>query len=208
MADLQMDRVTLQDGQKLIYKDLSFAVEAGQIGVIYGPSRTGKSSVLLLASGHLPPHAGTIRVNGRAPDRKRAGLGPIHDLTPLFDTLTVEEQIVFQARLYKVRQAKQRTDELIAQYQLQEVRKYRIKDIGHIEQFRVGLVSAVVHRPDVILLDEPERGLTNEEWELARRDLRHLAEEGHVVLITTVLQQVADAGDVVVQLPSGEVMVR
>jgi ABC-type multidrug transport system ATPase subunit len=198
----------LRDKHKQLYQDLSFTVEGGQIGAIYGPSRTGKSSLLLLASGHLQPESGTVRVDSKQPNKKQAGLGPIHDLTPMFDTLTVEESLVFQGRLYGVRNAKSRAKELLQQYDLREVGKSRIKDVGHIEQFRVGLASALVHRPSLVLIDEPERGLTNDEWALAYRDLRALTEDGHTILLTTVLEQVAHGCDLIVSLPDGEVTTR
>jgi len=205
MTFVRFDTVELQDGRKLLYKNLSFGLEAGMMGAIYGPSRTGKSSILLLASGHLKPTSGRVFVAGKEPNRNRAGLGPIHDLTPLFDTLTVEEHLHFQGRLYKVRGVEARTQELIETYSLHDVRKYRVKDIGHIEQFRVGLASALLHRPDLVLLDEPERGLTNAEWELAYEDLHGLTKEGHTVLLTTVLEQVAERCGLIVHLPEGEV---
>jgi ABC-type multidrug transport system ATPase subunit len=197
--------VELSYGRHQIYRGLNFQLEEGQIGAIYGPSRTGKSSVLLLASGHLLPTKGEVLTGGAKPDKKSAGLGPIHDLSPLFDTLTVEEHLLFQARLHRVRNPKARVKELLTQYDLQEVRKYRVKDIPHLEQFRTGLATALVHQPKLVLIDEPERGLTNEEWELAEQDLRSLALEGKTVMLTTVLQQVAECCDLVVSLPDGEV---
>ncbi|KEO83033.1 ATP-binding cassette domain-containing protein [Tumebacillus flagellatus] len=205
MATVQFQGVELRDKRKRLYQNLTFTLESGQMGAVYGPSRTGKSSLLLLASGHLRPDSGQVLVDGKQPDKKRAGVGPIQDLSPMFDTLTVQEALVFQARLFGVRNAKARVKELVMKYGLQEVCTYRIKDVGRIEQFRVGLVSALVHRPDVVLIDEPESGLTNEEWEAAYRDLRALAEDGHVVLLTTVLSQVAERCDLVLSLPDGEV---
>ncbi|PWK13826.1 ATP-binding cassette domain-containing protein [Tumebacillus permanentifrigoris] len=208
MATVQFENVGLRDKHKQLYQDLSFTLEGGMMGAVYGPSRTGKSSLLLLASGHLQPERGVVRVDGKQATKKQAGLGPIHDLTPMFNTLTVEESLVFQGRLYGVRNAKARAKELLQQYDLLHVCKSRIKDVGHIEQFRVGLASALVHRPSLVLIDEPERGLTNHEWELAHRDLRALADEGHVVFLTTVLAQVADCCELIVSLPDGEVTTR
>ncbi|MGZ4133528.1 MAG: ATP-binding cassette domain-containing protein [Tumebacillaceae bacterium] len=208
MTSIRFDHVELSDGRKTVYQDLSFELTAGQIGAVFGPSRTGKSSLLLLAAGHLPPTRGRVLIDGKPADGKRVGLGPIHDLTPLFDTLTVEEQLLFQARLHGVRGAKARTAELLQTYGLQEVRKSRIKDVGHLEQFHVGLASALVHRPKVVLIDEPERGLTNEEWEVAYADLKSLADEGCTVLLTTVLAMVADRCDFVLDLTRSEVHAR
>lgn len=208
MANIRFANVELSDGRKMIFKDLSFELRAGQIGAVFGPSRTGKSSVLLLAAGHLQPTQGQVLIDGTPPARKRAGLGPIHDLTPLFDTLTVEEQLLFQARLHGVRGAKARTAELLEAYKLLDVRKYRIKDVGHLEQFHVGLASALVQRPNLVLIDEPERGLTNEEWEIAYGELKQLADEGCTVLLTTVLAMVAERCDLVLDLAKGEVEAR
>ncbi|MCX7570630.1 ATP-binding cassette domain-containing protein [Tumebacillus sp. DT12] len=204
MTDVVFSDVELRDGRKILYQGLNFTLSGG-LNAVYGPSRTGKSSILLLASGHLAPTAGRVLIDGKRPDRRRAGLGPIHDLTPLFDTLSVQETILFQARLHKVRQPKARVAELIAQYDLHDVRSYRVKDLAHLEQFRTGLATALVHRPDLILIDEPERGLTNEEWEVAHGDLLRLTRDGHTVLMTTVLAQVADRCATVIELPGGEV---
>lgn len=205
MSGVLFQGVELSYGRHQIYRDLSFRLEDGQIGAIYGPSRTGKSSVLLLATGHLLPTKGEVRIDGQKPDKKRVGLGPITDLSPLFDTLTVEEHLLFQARLHHVRKAKDRVQELLREYQLEDVCKYRVKDVPHLEQFRTGLATALVHQPPLVLIDEPERGLTNEEWEIAYGDLRKLSDGGSTVLLTTVLQQVADRCDLVAALPEGEV---
>ncbi|WP_157729402.1 ATP-binding cassette domain-containing protein [Tumebacillus algifaecis] len=208
MSYVSFQHVELSYGRHQIYRDLHFDLEDGQIGAVYGPSRTGKSSVLLLASGNLLPSKGEVQVGGKKPDKKRVGLGPIQDLSPLFDTLTVEEHLLFQARLHHVRKAKERVSELLNTYDLEEVRKYRVKDIPHLEQFRTGLATALVHQPKLVLIDEPERGLTNEEWEIAYRDMRDLTEAGSTVLLTTVLLQVAERCDLVAQLPEGEVWTR
>lgn len=208
MSHIHFDGIELRDGRKVLYRDLSFDLHSGQIGAVFGPSRTGKSSILLLAAGHLMPMQGRVTVGGRPPDRKQVGVGPIHDLTPLFDTLTVEEHVLFQARLHGVRQPKVRTAELLQDYDLMRVKKRRVKDIGNLEQFRVGLATALVHRPRLILIDEPEKGLTNDEWDIAYLDLRLLVDEGHTVLLTTVLQQVAESCDLIVELPTGEVIQR
>ncbi|MFD2169502.1 ATP-binding cassette domain-containing protein [Tumebacillus lipolyticus] len=205
MSAVLIQDVELRYGRHQIYQNFHFELKRGQIGAIYGPSRTGKSSVLLLASGHLLPAKGKVLVDGAKPDHKRTGLGPIHDLSPLFDTLSVEEHLLFQAQLHHVRQAKARVQELLQEYDLEIVRRSRVKDVAHLEQFRVGLATAVVHRPDLVLIDEPERGLTNDEWELAYQDLRNLAESGSTVMLTTVLRQVAERCDVVAVLPEGEV---
>lgn len=208
MSHVHFDGVELQDGRKVLYRDLTFELSAGSIGAVYGPSRTGKSSMLLLAAGHLLPMKGKITVDGKAPESKRVGLGPIHDLTPLFDTLTVEEHLLFQARLQGMRQAKKRAGELLQEYDLVRFRKNRIKDIGNLEQFRVGLATALVHHPRLILIDEPEKGLTNDEWKIACADLTKLARDGHTIMLTTVLENVAESCDLIVELPTGEVIAR
>ncbi|TCP53788.1 ABC-type multidrug transport system ATPase subunit [Tumebacillus sp. BK434] len=205
MSGVLFQGVELSYGRHQIYRNLSFRLANGEIGAVYGPSRTGKSSVLLMASGHLLPTKGEVQIDGKKPDKKRIGLGPITDLSPLFDTLTVEEHLLFQARLHHVSQAKDRVQELLGDYQLEAVRKYRVKDLPHLEQFRTGLATALVHKPALVLIDEPERGLTNEEWDIAYADLRKLSDAGSTVLLTTVLQQVADRCDLVAALPEGEV---
>jgi ABC-type multidrug transport system ATPase subunit len=133
------------------------------------------------------------------------GLGPISDFSPLFDTLTVREHLAFGLRLYQQSDRKRRLEELLKTFHLGDVARERIKDIDQFSQFRVALAHTVLHQPSFVLLDEPERGLSVEEWVQAKEYLRQLATSHIGILYTTVLESTADWTHSIIHLPTGEV---
>jgi ABC-type multidrug transport system ATPase subunit len=187
-------------------------IRSGQLVAILGDSQSGKTSLLLATGGFLPVRSGRIvYVDPHDDDRpirlrkRDVGIGTIHRVAPLFDTLTVAEHLQATAKLYRTKHPKKRAQELLESYNLTEYKRERIKDLPHFVHFRVSFACAVVHEPKLVLLDEPERGLTMEEWQLALQDLRSVTDRGAIVVLTTVLEQIADTCDVTLSLRSKEV---
>jgi ABC-type multidrug transport system ATPase subunit len=234
---LCFEDVSIRSNHQVFVEHLKFELERGQISAIVGPSRSGKSTLLLVAAGEIQPNEGRVCIrveNGidRAykndiepstknthlqdqprtaeaevfvPDRRLVGLGPISDFSPLFDTLTVREHLAFGLRLYQQPDRKRRLEELLETFHLRDVARERIKDIDQFGQFRVALAHTVLHQPSFVLLDEPERGLSVEEWVLAQEYLRQLATSHIGILYTTVLESTADWTHSIIHLPTGEV---
>jgi ABC-type multidrug transport system ATPase subunit len=210
---LYFQHVTLGSSSRTLIDDLTFTLEPGQIAAVRGPSKSGKSSLLLCAAGHLRPRRGQVVVGTdethvHPPTWQELGLGPIPGLAPLFDTLTVREHLLFQARLYRVRGSRRRVEELIAQYELQEQTRIRIKDLDHFSAFRATLAITLVHRPQYLLLDEPDMGLSDAEWTAAWQMLQRLRRDGVGVLFTTVLSASTNEADIVVDIRNREVQRR
>lgn len=209
MLDIVYDSVVISRATDGLRTDepIEKHIHAGEIAAIVGDSQSGKTSLLLATGGFLPIRTGTIQYldhhnsSTQITLRKRdVGIGTIHQVAPLFDTLTVFEHLRATAKLYKVRHAKRKAQELIDRYNLAPYQKVRIKDLPHFVHFRVSFACAVIHEPQLILLDEPERGLTLEEWQEALADLRYIADKGAIVLLTTVLEQVAATCDATISL--------
>jgi|GEM_PF-6313691 len=210
--ELQFDDVLVHHGKKAITEPLYFAVDAGSTTAIVGPSQSGKSALLLYASGYVRPRQGHVSLveEGQAQEFnwRYVGLGPIPKFAPLFDTLTVFEQIRFQTRLHKVRQPSRRAEELLEMYDLADLRNERVKDIHRLAYARLSIAVSMCHHPQFLLLDEPENGLTETEWNLIVDDFHRLNHQDVGILFTTVLESAAEAAGKVVSLPSGEVTVR
>ncbi|WP_026962649.1 ATP-binding cassette domain-containing protein [Alicyclobacillus herbarius] len=208
---LYVQHLTLGPAAKPLCTDLSLTLAPGETMSILGASHSGKSSLLLCLAGQLQPQSGRV---GVGPDAERLhsprwgeiGLGPIPVLAPLFETLTVREHLSLQAKLYRVRGHRQRVQEQLHRYQLETVARRRLKDLDAFTAVRAAIAITTVHRPQFILLDEPDKDLSEAEWQETTRLLQALADEGSGVVFTTVNASHAAWADVKVNLgDEGEV---
>lgn len=194
----------------MAFSNLTLEVPSGQIACLYGPTRSGKTSALLIAGGQLKPTAGDVKLGDlsvvKAPmqARRLTGLSLIDGFNPLLDNLTVRENLLFQCRLYAVPNPTHRVDELLEQFDLKSVANDLEDTLLQPETFRVGLAMAVVHNPSVVLVDEPAHALTSQElkeqwWHVAR-----LKAEGKTILIATHSLWVAQHSDIPFRLPQGK----
>jgi ABC-type multidrug transport system ATPase subunit len=214
---LDFEEITIQDKQRRVFYSLSFSLVTGSLVSVSGGSRSGKSTLLLAASGHIPLQAGWIGIDSDEsaeslsaqhvkPTWKDLGVGPIPGFSPLFETLTVREHLLFQGKLHKQKMSNARLEEVLTSFDLCDVQRQRIKDLDRFSYFRVSLALTTLHRPAFILLDEPDVGLTDEEWDSAKTYLLDLTKDDYGVLYTTVLMSSAAYASTVVCLPSGEVI--
>lgn len=207
--DLEFTEIAMNRGHKAATSTLNFSVRSGSTTALLGSSQSGKSTLLLYASGQIKADSGGIWLvtdeNRVSPDWRTVGIGPIADFAPLFETLTVQEHILFQGKLYRQRAARRKTEELLNQYELFELRRERVKDLDRFAYARLSLAIATVHKPVFVLLDEPELGLAESEWLQIQSYIRKLNSDNIGVLYTTVLESAAQCADQIVHLASGEV---
>jgi ABC-type multidrug transport system ATPase subunit len=225
MPILIANDITIHRQNKWIVNHYNCEVRTGEIHAIVGPSQSGKSSTLLALAGFIKPDSGSIYIETRekkkihaetdgpdSPDvsRERPGqnlvsLGPIPVYAPLFETLTVREQLYFQAKILKQRKAKQRADELIEFYGLKELANKRCKDLNRFSYFIIALAFSRIRKTPFLLLDEPDGGLTDEEWSSAASYLADIAAEGVGIVFTTNMQTSADVAEACLKASSKEV---
>lgn len=191
--------------------DLTIAVKAGSVVGFLGPNGAGKSTTLRMISGYLPPTSGRIEVAGfdveRKPGEVRKRIGYLPESTPLYPEMRVVEYLRFRARLFRVarRERKKAIDSVITRCWLKDVRR---KPIGHLSKGyrqRVGLAAAMLHRPPVLLLDEPTAGLDPAQIREMRGLVRELAGEHTVLLSTHILPEVEVTCDSVIIMARGQV---
>src|SRR5665213_279580 len=169
---------------------LSFTVARGEIVGLLGPNGAGKSTTMRILSCFIPATSGTARVAGRdvftEADEVRRRIGYMPENNPMHPDMRVREYLKFRARLKGLGRARsrQRVDAVIAQCGLADVNK---RIIGHLSKGyrqRVGLADALVHEPELIILDEPTIGLDPNQIRSVRQLIKSLAEK-HTVLIST-----------------------
>ena len=169
---------------------ISFSVNRGEIVGLLGPNGAGKTTTLRILAGYLPATSGTVHVSGldvfHNSDEVRRRIGYMPENNPLHVDMRVREYLKFRARLKGLsrQQCRERVDVVMEQCSLTDVSK---RIIGHLSKGfkqRVGLADALVHEPELIILDEPTIGLDPNQIRAVRQLIKSLA-DSHTVLIST-----------------------
>jgi len=178
-------------GSLTAVRDLSFTVEPGEIYGLLGPNGAGKTTTLRMILGLLQPTRGEASIAGfgssRFPDEVKRRVGLVSASAGLYQGLTVEEMLLFFADLYAVPPAEARVEmaRLSRLLGLDEFRRQRCATLSTGQRQRVNLARALIHRPPVMLLDEPTLGLDVLASQVVTEYIDHLRGEGKAVILTT-----------------------
>ncbi len=186
--------------------DLDLDLAAGASLAVVGPNGAGKSTLLRLLAGLARPSAGRIAIDGRPPTdrRARAALGYLGHATLLSPSLTVRENLIFAARLYRVAAPRERAAEQLAREGLEPLAERRAGALSRGQAQRVAIARALIHAPALVLLDEPFTGLDRGAAERLAARLSELRARGHTsVLVTHTLEHVRELADEALVLCAG-----
>lgn len=184
---------------KLIANDnISFSVEDGQIAVLLGPNGAGKSTIIKCIAGLLR-FDGKIDIcgnNNKTIDAKRL-LGYIPEMPAVYDLLTVKEHLEFIGRAYELNDWKTYGDELLTRFELYDKRDKLGKELSKGMQQKLSICCAILHKPMVIIFDEPMVGLDPHAIKELKKMFVELKNEGAAILISThMLDSVEEYWDV------------
>jgi ABC-2 type transport system ATP-binding protein/sodium transport system ATP-binding protein len=178
-------------GSVLAVDNISFAVAAGEVYGLLGPNGAGKTTSLRMILGLLTPTSGQATIAGyasdRAPDEVKRRVGLVSSSAGVYPGLTVQEMLLFFADLYAVSlvQATEELDRLSVLLGFTDLLKRRCVTLSTGQKQRVNLARALIHRPVVMLLDEPTLGLDVIGTQVVTEYIEHLRAEGKAVILTT-----------------------
>ena len=183
-------------------RGIDITAAPGEVTALVGPNGAGKTTLLLVLATLLVPDAGTVRVAGydpvTEPDAVRARMGWAPDFFGLYDNLTATEYLSFMGEAYRMPrpQARDRAQQLLAQIRLLDHADAPVHTLSRGQKQRLGMARAIVHDPEVLLLDEPASGLDPRSRVELRELLRDLAHSGTAVVVSSHLladlEEVAD----------------
>jgi ABC-2 type transport system ATP-binding protein len=162
---LQLRSVTKRYGSLVALNDISLQIERGEFFGLLGPNGAGKSTMMSLIAGLRPPDSGALTLDGEslspANISARAALGLVPQSIALYDDLTAEQNLRIFGQLYRLRGAelRERIDEGLEAVQLADRRHHLVKTFSGGMQRRLNLVAALLHRPKLLLCDEPTVGV-------------------------------------------------
>ena len=177
---------------------LSMTLRGGEIFGFLGPNGAGKTTTIKMLAGILTPSEGSITVCGsdivRDPIAAKRHIGYVTDSGVLFEKLTGREFVDFMADVYGVSREdrRRRADELVARFSLESAFDSRIGSYSHGMKQKVAIIGALVHEPEVLVLDEPMLGLDPQSVREFKNIMRAHADKGNVVFFSTHVLDMAE----------------
>jgi ABC-2 type transport system ATP-binding protein len=199
----------LFDSQKAV-DDVSFQVEKGEILGFLGPNGAGKTTTMKMITGYLTPDEGEIRVNETLITEEstaiRQILGYLPENNPLYQDMYVKEYLRYIARIYQIDKPWNRIAEVIGLTGLTTESHKQIRELSKGYRQRVGLAQAIIHNPDVLILDEATSGLDPNQLIEIRQLIKDLGKEKTILLSTHIMQEVQALCDRVVIINKGKIV--
>ncbi len=209
---IEIQGLTKYFGDRRAIGPLSFSIAKGEIVGLLGLNGAGKTTTLRILACDLLPSAGVVSIDGldlasRA-DAVRAMVGYLPDTPPLYDEMTVHEYLVFAARLRRVGEAEleRRVSEVERATSLESVAADPISTLSHGYRQRVGIAQAIVHKPRLLVLDEPISGLDPVQIVEMRALVRSLRNEHTVIISSHILSEISETCDRILVIRDGEIV--
>jgi len=209
---IEVQNLTKRYPTQVAVSDVTFSVREGEILGFLGPNGAGKTTTMRVLTGFLPPSSGTARIAGhdivRESRQARASLGYLPESAALYGEMRVREYLRFRARLEGVTgpEVNRRVDDAIGRCLIEEVADRKVENLSKGYRQRTALAGALVHRPPVLILDEPTVGLDPAQIIRIRETIRALGRERAVLLSTHILPEVDAVCDRVLIIDRGRIV--
>jgi ABC-2 type transport system ATP-binding protein len=209
---IEVQHITKRYGRVTAVDDVSFRVERGEILGFLGPNGAGKTTTMRILTGYMPPTEGKATVAGHdvfthATEAKRR-TGYLPETPPLYPDMTVREYLDFVAKIKGVpsKERRERVTTVMARTHVADMSSRHCSKLSKGYRQRVGLAQALIHNPEVLILDEPTAGLDPKQIIETRDLIRSLGGDHTIVLSTHILPEVAQTCHRVVIINRGRVV--
>jgi ABC-2 type transport system ATP-binding protein len=207
---IRVEGLTKDYGSRRAVDNISFHAVKGEILGFLGPNGAGKTTTMRILTGYMPPSSGKAEVAGfdvveqSLEVRRRVGYVP--ETVPLYPDMTVSDYLKFMADLRRVPNADDRVDEVMVLVNIEDRARGYIGNLSKGLRQRVGLAQALIHQPDVLILDEPTIGLDPAQIIEVRNLIRDLGKERSVMLSTHILSEAQQVCDRVLIINKGRIV--
>lgn len=205
---IEVNGISKNYGDQKALDQISFAIEKGEIVGFLGPNGAGKSTLMKIITTYLTADEGSARVNGfdvmQQQKLVQQSIGYLPEHNPLYLDLYVREYLEFNAAIYNV--PKKRIEEVILLTGLLSEAHKKISQLSKGFRQRVGLANALLHNPDVLILDEPTTGLDPNQLTEIRNLIRKIGKDKTILLSTHIMQEVEAICDRVIIIDRGKIV--
>jgi len=191
---ITIEKVNKSYGKQQALTDVSFSLKKGEVVGFLGPNGAGKSTLMKIITCYLQQDSGKVQVcklDTLEEDLKvKSRIGYLPENNPLYTDMYIKEYLLFVGNLYKINNLKMRVDEIIQQTGLTPEQGKKISQLSKGYKQRVGLAAALIHNPDILILDEPTTGLDPNQLVEIRSLIKEIGENKTVLLSTHIMQEV------------------
>ena len=174
--------------------DISFSLKKGEIVGFLGPNGAGKSTLMKIITCYLQQDSGKVKVCDLDTQEQdllvKAKIGYLPEHNPLYTDMYIKEYLTFVGRIYKVENLNNRITEIIQQTGLTAEQSKKIGELSKGFKQRVGLAAALIHNPEILILDEPTTGLDPNQLAEIRSLIKEVGKDKTVLLSTHIMQEV------------------
>ncbi len=207
---IEVKNVSKIYGEQKALDNVSFVVNPGEIVGFLGPNGAGKSTMMKIITCFIPQTEGEIKVCGfdvtEQPIDVKRHVGYLPEHNPLYLDMYVKEYLDFTAGVYKISNKKERIKEMIEMVGLTIEQNKKIGALSKGYRQRVGLAQAMIHNPDVLILDEPTTGLDPNQLEEIRNLIKQIGKEKTIMLSTHIMQEVDAICDKTIIINKGKIV--
>jgi ABC-2 type transport system ATP-binding protein len=193
---IAVDRLTKSFRNLQAVKELSFTVQPGEILGLLGPNGAGKTTTLRSLAGVIRPESGTISIGGlnltQSPIQAKQMIAYLPDQSSFFDNLTCWEHIQFVAEVYQIKDFQPLANQLFDRFELADKKNKFPSDLSKGMRQRLGLISAFIHNPKVLLLDEPMTGLDPKGIRTVNEMVKEAALRGASIILSSHLLSILE----------------
>jgi ABC-2 type transport system ATP-binding protein len=205
---IEVTGVSKEYGAQIALHEVSFSLKKGEIVGFLGPNGAGKSTMMKILTGYIKPSQGTVLVNDidmvSEAIKAQRHIGYLPEHNPLYLDFYVKEYLAFQASVFKVDTSE--IDTVIEQVGLTPEMHKKIGQLSKGYQQRVGLAAAILHNPDILILDEPTTGLDPNQLMEIRSLLKELGKTRTILFSTHIMQEVEAICDRVIIIKKGTIL--
>ena len=207
---ITIEKVNKFYGKQQALADISFSLKKGEIVGFLGPNGAGKSTLMKIITCYLQQDSGEVKVCDLDTQEKdilvKAKIGYLPEHNPLYTDMYIKEYLSFVGSIYKIDDLKNRIAKIIQQTGLTAEQSKKIKELSKGFKQRVGLAAALIHNPEVLILDEPTTGLDPNQLVEIRNLIKEVGENKTVLLSTHIMQEVDKMCNRVIIINKGKIV--
>ena len=207
---ITIEKVTKNYNNQKALSNISFTLKKGEIVGFLGPNGAGKSTLMKIICCYLSQDSGIIKIcnlNTKTQEQLvKSKIGYLPEQNPLYLDMYIKEYLSFVGGIYKIKKLKNRITNIIQKIGLTHEQNKKIKELSKGFKQRVGLAAALIHNPEVLILDEPTTGLDPNQLIEIRNLIKELGKEKTVLLSTHIIQEVDKMCNRVIIINNGQIV--
>ena len=207
---ISINKVNKFYGKQQALTDVSFSLNKGEIVGFLGPNGAGKSTLMKIITCYLEQDSGKVRVCDldtlEQNLKVKAKIGYLPEHNPLYTDMYIKEYLTFVGRIYKVENLNNRITEIIQQTGLTAEQSKKIGELSKGFKQRVGLATALIHNPEILILDEPTTGLDPNQLVEIRNLIKEVGKDKTVLLSTHIMQEVDKMCNRIIIINKGKIV--